>query len=115
MAGGEPNPVGMIDITGGADAPPRRDGGLSGIGNFTWVPEHPDGQLWLNFNMGEGYGVAQFFIEEDWTCNGDPVQTFPWQADDWMVGVAHDGENLWHGMYNDDVWMFYDDGIFEGF
>ncbi|NQU06452.1 MAG: choice-of-anchor D domain-containing protein, partial [Calditrichaeota bacterium] len=116
LAGGEPNPIGMIDISGGGgEGFPGRDGGLSGIGNFTWVPEHPDGQLWVNYNMGEGgYGVVQFYVAEDWTCDGEPVQMFEWQADDWMVGIAHDGENLWHGMYHDDVWMFYDDGIYEG-
>ncbi|MCF7811749.1 hypothetical protein K9N50_12265, partial [bacterium] len=72
-----------------------------------WVSDHPEGQLWC---MGTGR-VFQLYVNENW--EPEFVQQFAWNADDEWCGIAHDGENLWHGMEDERIWYVYDDGVIE--
>ncbi|MBT7616149.1 MAG: choice-of-anchor D domain-containing protein, partial [Calditrichaeota bacterium] len=79
-----------------------------------WVPEHPDGQLWVS-SFDTAY---QLFVD---TNNGDNrrdwnvefVQSFDWEADQIAAGIGHDGENFWHGYNGRPIWYVRDDGVTE--
>ncbi|MCF7811460.1 choice-of-anchor D domain-containing protein, partial [bacterium] len=113
IEGGEYGPVAMIDLMGGGGASvPGRDE-ENFFGNLTWVPEHYDGHLWVNTHMEqEIYGAVQFNINEQWEA--EMIQWFEWDAENHMVGLAHDGENIWHGGYEESMLYSYDDGAWEG-
>ncbi|MBT3232960.1 MAG: T9SS type A sorting domain-containing protein [Calditrichaeota bacterium] len=87
---------------------------------ITWVPEHFDGQLWMNHRSQ--LKVDQFFIDSDWEGVSDNERTvrkvneIEWNCGDHnraTVGIEHDGQNLWHGMSNEARWYVHDDGIEE--
>ena len=81
--------------------------GNANIYNICWVPEHPDGQLW---GLADGR-VYQVFVDDDW--NAEAVQNFAWNGDEQYCGLAHDGENLWHGMWGQRMWYVCEDGVDE--
>ncbi|MDP8239156.1 MAG: T9SS type A sorting domain-containing protein [Candidatus Hatepunaea meridiana] len=74
--------------------------------SFHWVNEHPDGQLWL---CCEGH-MFQCYIDDEWNC--DEVVDFdtPEQP---HLGISHDGDNLWIGMYGSNQLWVLDDGVQE--
>jgi len=75
---------------------------------MTWVPEHPDGQLWF---LAEGKAY-QLYIDDEW--DEMLVQTIDTASDDDEIGIGHDGENLWHGMRGEeDILYVIHDGIDE--
>lgn len=75
--------------------------------SIEWVTAHPDGQLWLS-------GVGHFYqcsIDDDWNC--ELVQDFETVAACQRC-IAHDGENLWHGIWEGElIWYVIDDGVSE--
>jgi hypothetical protein len=81
--------------------------GNASIYSITWVPEHPDGQLW-----GEAAGRAyQVYVDDNWEVSA--VQNFAIPSQYQHCGIAHDGENLWVGDWNNTNWYCYDDGVAE--
>ncbi len=81
--------------------------GNDDIDCLEWVPNHYDGKLWcLSRNH-----VYQLDVHENWEV--DLVGDFNWNADQKYAGLAHDGENLWHGMRSEMRWYEHDDGINE--
>lgn len=70
-----------------------------------WVTVHPDGQLWLSGEDGRFY---QCFVDDDWNC--ELVQDFE-TVGDGFCGLAHDGDNLWRGLNNNNIWYVIDDGV----
>lgn len=78
------------------------------VWGIDWVPDHPDGQLWGNTRNR----MYQVFVDED--RNVEAVQNFETNADQPYVGPCHDGENIWHGMWNNQTWYMRDDGVSEG-
>ncbi|MCF7810723.1 choice-of-anchor D domain-containing protein [bacterium] len=76
------------------------------IWNITWVNEHPDGELW---GMS-GYRAYQADVD-NWEASA--VQNFAISSQYQYCGIAHDGENLWVGDWNNTNWYCYDDGVEE--
>jgi hypothetical protein len=77
-----------------------------------WVPDHPDGQLWMyNYSQNAAY---QIHVDtENWQADAT-IQSFnvgggqqPYDA------VGHDGRNLWAGGYGAATIRVYDDGVAE--
>jgi len=77
------------------------------IWGIDWVASHREGQLWGN-TRGHVY---QAFVNEDWEV--EAVQDFQWRTDQPHTEPCHDGENLWHGMWDQNIWYVYDDGVQE--
>ncbi|MCF7811815.1 hypothetical protein K9N50_12600, partial [bacterium] len=71
-----------------------------------WVPSHYNGQLWGIDNDN----IYQVFVDEDW--NAEAVQSFRCNSD-YHYAIAHDGENLWYGMWSETNWYVVDDGVDE--
>ena len=91
--------VGRINILGIMDG--------ERIAGIEWVPQHPDGQLW---------GIADsriYQIAVDEEENAQIVQEFETLVDSDYAGPAHDGENLWYGMWEEEDWYKIEDGIEE--
>ncbi len=81
--------------------------GNTDVWGIEWVDAHPEGQLW---------GVSanhhwQVFVDEEWRC--EAVQDYAVRSEFQHVELAHDGENMWHGMWNVAVWYVIDDGVTE--
>jgi len=80
------------------------------VWGLEWISDHSDGQLWLcNPNR-----MFQYHIDDDW--NAELVQEFATVGGQpGHCGLAHDGENLWRGVYgvNDRNWYVIDDGVRE--
>ena len=73
-----------------------------------WITDHRNGQLWLH---DENARLHQCFVDEDW--NLEEVQAFDTNGGA-HAGLAHDGENLWRGRYdNHRTWYVIDDGVRE--
>ena len=85
----------------------RQAMGNANIWGTDWVPSHPDGQLWGNIR---GH-VYQAYVDDDWNVHA--VQDFAWRTDQDHSEPCHDGENMWHGMWNERMWYVYDDGVVE--
>ena len=86
------------DAVGGAD-----------IWSIEWVESHRDGQLWCNFT-GHLY---QLSVDEEW--NVEAVSDFDWNTDSPYNDLAHDGEYMWHGMWDSNTWFQCDEGVSEYF
>ncbi|NQT34736.1 carboxypeptidase regulatory-like domain-containing protein, partial [bacterium] len=71
-----------------------------------WVSDHPRGQLWVSGRDR----LYQFYIDDDWNC--ELLQDFRVVGADYD-GLAHDGENLWHGPRGFNIWYVIDDGVRE--
>jgi len=56
--------------------------------------------------------MYQAFVDEE--GNVEAIQNFATNADQPYVGPGHDGENIWHGMWNQQLWIMRDDGVDEG-
>lgn len=85
----------------------RQAMGNSDIWSIEWVESHDEGNLWGNC-QGRAY---QTNVTEDWDV--EAVSNFNWNSDEDQAGIAHDGENMWHGMWNERNWFMHDDGIEE--
>ncbi|MBT3232457.1 MAG: choice-of-anchor D domain-containing protein [Calditrichaeota bacterium] len=85
----------------------RPAAGNADIWGIEWVQDHQEGQLWCN-TRNRMYQVA---VDDNWQCQA--VQNFATNADQSYVGPGHDGENLWHGMWNGNTWYKIDDGVDE--
>ncbi len=82
--------------------------GLNHTRALEWIPEHPNGQLWLSGNNSRLY---QFYIDENWNC--EAVQNFGTPNGD-HCGLAHDERDLWRAGYNTDSRLYkIDDGVEE--
>ncbi|MCF7810315.1 carboxypeptidase regulatory-like domain-containing protein [bacterium] len=80
------------------------------VWGLEWISDHPRGQLWL-CNPSR---MFQYYVDDDW--NAELVQEFNTvRAQPGHCGLAHDGENLWRGVYgvNDQNWYVIDDGVRE--
>ena len=77
------------------------------IRTIEWVTAHPDGQLWLSGNNGHMY---ELFVDEDW--NFELVQDFE-AIGQTHSGIGHDGENLWIGVWGNNILYVVDDGVAE--
>jgi len=73
-----------------------------------WVPDHPDGQLWLTRTSSRVY---QFHVDENW--NAELINEYRWSLDTGWTGPAHDGRNLWCWKYGSNFWFVCDDGVTE--
>ncbi|NQU05945.1 MAG: S8 family serine peptidase, partial [Calditrichaeota bacterium] len=71
-----------------------------------WVPDHFNGQFWGI----DTENIYQAYVDEDW--NVESVQSFGCD-NDYQYALAHDGINLWYGMWNEANWYVVDDGISE--
>jgi len=80
--------------------------GGAGIFSVEWVNAHPRGQLWLSAHDR----LYECFVDGDWNC--ELVQDFETVAGD-LSGIAHDGENLWRGIFDNQTWYVIDDGVEE--
>jgi hypothetical protein len=82
------------------------------IGEEAWgieiIPAHRRGYLWL----ADRENLYQFSVDEEW--NADLVQQFE-TVNSSHTGLAHDGENLWRGIYDGEtrIWYMIDDGELE--
>ncbi|MBT3232988.1 MAG: T9SS type A sorting domain-containing protein [Calditrichaeota bacterium] len=81
--------------------------GNEDVWSIEWVPEHPEGQLW---------GLARHMMYQASVTdlmNTEPVQNFQCDAYHRFNGIAHDGENMWHGNWMNTRLMVVDDGTEE--
>lgn len=82
------------------------------MGRDLWGVEsiraHRDGWLWVAGREE----IYQFRVDDDW--NAELIRSFEVPASS-HCGLAHDGENLWRGIYteNDRTWYVIDDGVAE--
>ncbi len=75
---------------------------------MTWVPAHPQGQLWF---LAEGR-LSQFYIDEDW--NPAFVKFIDADINYENLGITHDGDNLWHAKVGErNILHVIHDGIVE--
>ncbi len=95
----EHNEVGTFSI--------RNAVGNNRVGCITWVPEHPDGQLW---GLSDER-ICQVVIDEE--RNAELIQEFEALVDSRYCGLGHDGENIWFGMWEEEDWYKIEDGIQE--
>ena len=106
----EDNRIHVIDVERRIEIGIVEYSGLIGgddIDCIEWVPNHFSGKLWcLSRNH-----VYQLNVLENW--DAELVNDFDWNADQKYSGLAHDGENLWHGMRGEMLWYKHDDGITE--
>ncbi|NQT35315.1 carboxypeptidase regulatory-like domain-containing protein, partial [bacterium] len=74
-----------------------------------WVTAHPQGQLWM-CGIDRMY---QCYMDDDWNC--EAVQDFAVaRSPHGHTGIAHDGDNLWRGIYRGGhPWYVIDDGVRE--
>ncbi len=78
--------------------------------NLEWVPEHPDGELWLHTHNH----VWQIDVDTDNWRALELVQDFaPWNNGDHWDGIVHDGENIWLGSRNQAEYHIFDDATLE--
>jgi len=104
------NSIHVINIEGHEDVAQFSYEGAMGnadVWGIEWVAAHPDGQLWGTSQRH----VWEVYVDEDWNCHA--VQDFAIQAENQHTEVAHDGENLWHGMWGSNIWYVVDDGVTE--
>ncbi len=82
---------------------------LNGVetGSIEWVNRHPLGQLWC---LADEH-VYQLYVDENWELS--LVQDFDLNARYRFNGLTHDGENLWNGMFNENLLYVHDDGTQE--
>lgn len=86
--------------------------GGNAIYSIEWVPAHRQGMLWGHYNSRMYQAEVIGDPAED-DVDVEAVSNFQWNADAHYVGLAHDGENMWHGMYNSTTVYVHDDGISE--
>ncbi|MCF7811778.1 T9SS type A sorting domain-containing protein [bacterium] len=72
------------------------------------IPDHRRGHLWLS----DRENMYQFSVDDEWNAN--LVQQFE-TVNSGHCGLAHDGVNLWRGIYDGETRMWYmiDDGELE--
>ncbi|MDP8241332.1 MAG: carboxypeptidase-like regulatory domain-containing protein, partial [Candidatus Hatepunaea meridiana] len=80
------------------------------IYGMEWIDNHPDGQLWLA--RRDDTRLYQLFVDGNW--DAEVVQSFQ-TPQLHHCGLAHDGEDLWMNIYNnnDRTWYRIDDGVEE--
>jgi hypothetical protein len=77
--------------------------------SICWVPDHPDGQLWINT---PGHIWQLSVDEETWEING-LTNDKNWDGSQAWDGIGHDGANLWLGALNLDNYLIVDDDVYE--
>ncbi|MCF7811707.1 T9SS type A sorting domain-containing protein [bacterium] len=79
------------------------------VSHLEWVPNHRDGHLWAIIgSWDEGFFAYQLSVDENWHV--EEINHFEFLYEGY-VGIAHDGDNLWHGGdYRGQLWYVYDDG-----
>ncbi len=87
----------------------RQAMGNADIWAIEWVESHREGRLWGN-TRGHLYQAS---VDDEW--NVEAVSDFAWNTDQPYNDPCHDGENMWHGMWDTNMWYVFDDGVAEFF